>query len=484
MSAPSRSGICTRPVVAAARPPPASTPTIASALRGTRRGRRWPARWPDAGSCRLREVALAEDGGHGHRRRLRALGRHDPSPAGCERVLVLPARDGPRSGRARRGRSGRAARWRSSDRRAPRRARGRRGRRRPRARRRCRRSRHPGSGSCCRPGRRSRPARRPTSDGGAPKACSIAHRTAASNVHQARAPSSRGSAERTSDDRVAHARAEDGGGVGRAHRREAAGDGGAVGGARRERAERQRGDDDQRGAGGRERAQRDGPVVVRPAPSASSAAGDGDRRSGRPRRGATRKANSVRVAPRVPRPVRRSAHSVSAAPPTPAVGSRRVAAAPPSVTCVLSRRPEPRGRAAADEPEERDVAGEGEELEDGAADDPARVGVERAAQRVSEGVQRPAGHDDRDRGRGRQSGGHGGPPRERAHVDARDGEFGVGLAEGGHQDYCRAARPSVSLGLLTCRSPERMHAGPDTTTRSIRPVAGPHSGAIHRPGVR
>jgi hypothetical protein len=38
-------------------------------------------------------------------------------------------------------------------------------------------------------------------------------------------------------------------------------------------------------------------------------------------------------------PVLRSAHSVSAAPPTPAVGSKRVAAAPPSVTCTLSRGP-------------------------------------------------------------------------------------------------------------------------------------------------
>ena len=52
-----------------------------------------------------------------------------------------------------------------------------------------------------------------------------------------------------------------------------------------------------------------------------------------------RKPSSVRVAPREPSPARRSAHSVIAAPPTPAVGSSRVAAAPPSVTCVLSRSP-------------------------------------------------------------------------------------------------------------------------------------------------
>ena len=45
------------------------------------------------------------------------------------------------------------------------------------------------------------------------------------------------------------------------------------------------------------------------------------------------------VAPRVPRPERRSAHKVIAAPPTPAVGSSRVAAAPPRVISVVSRRP-------------------------------------------------------------------------------------------------------------------------------------------------
>jgi hypothetical protein len=53
----------------------------------------------------------------------------------------------------------------------------------------------------------------------------------------------------------------------------------------------------------------------------------------------TKKVSSVRVAPRVPSPARRSAHRVRAAPPAPAVGSRRVAAAPPSVICVDSRKP-------------------------------------------------------------------------------------------------------------------------------------------------
>ena len=53
----------------------------------------------------------------------------------------------------------------------------------------------------------------------------------------------------------------------------------------------------------------------------------------------TRKASSVRVAVRASSPARRKAQIVSAAPPTPPVGSRRVAAAPPRVTSVLARRP-------------------------------------------------------------------------------------------------------------------------------------------------
>ena len=71
--------------------------------------------------------------------------------------------------------------------------------------------------------------------------------------------------------------------------------------------------------------------------------------------------------------------------------------------------------------------------------------IERAAQRVGERVQRTARHDDRRP-----------PPRPRRRARRRgapaarrrpsDGEFGVGLAEGGHQDHRRAARPTCSLG--------------------------------------
>jgi len=89
-----------------------------------------------------------------------------------------------------------------------------------------------------------------------------------------------------------------------------------------------------------------------------------------------------------------------------------------------------------------------EQLEHGPTDDPARIGVEGALQCVSEGLKRPARHDDRGRGHRRQRGGHGGPACEGTHIEGRDEDVGVGLAEGGHQSASRVGRPSVSLGLV------------------------------------
>jgi hypothetical protein len=53
----------------------------------------------------------------------------------------------------------------------------------------------------------------------------------------------------------------------------------------------------------------------------------------------TRNESSVRAADAGLRPARRSAHTARAMPPAPAVGSNRVAAAPVSVICALSRMP-------------------------------------------------------------------------------------------------------------------------------------------------
>ena len=80
------------------------------------------------------------------------------------------------------------------------------------------------------------------------------------------------------------------------------------------------------------------------------------------------------------------------------------------------------GRAAPDEPEEHDVAGEGEHLGDGGDPDPARVRRERAVQRVGEDPERPAGeeeHREGDRGERRR---RRGAPGHRAEVEAGEGE--------------------------------------------------------------
>ena len=118
--------------------------------------------------------------------------------------------------------------------------------------------------------------------------------------------------------------------------------------------------------------------------------------------------------------------------------------------------PEAPGRTAADHPEQGDVAGEGQQLEDRAADDPARVGVQGAAQRVREGVQRASRDDERGGGGGRHRGGDGGAASERAHVEGRDDDVGVGLAEG--HGVVVARRLRAFRFASTSRRPERMPA--------------------------
>ena len=83
---------------------------------------------------------------------------------------------------------------------------------------------------------------------------------------------------------------------------------------------------------------------------------------------------------------------------------------------------QPRRGAAADQPQQQDVAAEREQLEDGGGQDPGGIGVDRAADGVGERVQRPAeeqhGRDQRDGG----SGGHSGPARQRAEVERGERE--------------------------------------------------------------
>ena len=92
----------------------------------------------------------------------------------------------------------------------------------------------------------------------------------------------------------------------------------------------------------------------------------------------------------------------------------------------------PRRRALADQPQQRDVAAEGDDLEADGGEDPARIGVDRALQRVGEGVQRAAGqheHRDGDRGgRERQRR----AARERLGVEGGESEFGGRLGRQHH----------------------------------------------------
>ena len=104
-------------------------------------------------------------------------------------------------------------------------------------------------------------------------------------------------------------------------------------------------------------------------------------------------------------------------------------------------------RAAADQPEQRDVADEGQDLEDRGGDDPARVGVQRAAERVGELADRAAGGDDRHDGDERDGGGHGRPARHGADVERRQGEVRsrVGGGHGGLQSRGAFQRSAALL---------------------------------------
>ena len=88
---------------------------------------------------------------------------------------------------------------------------------------------------------------------------------------------------------------------------------------------------------------------------------------------------------------------------------------------------QPRGGAAADEPQERDVAREGKQLERGAGDDPAGIGVEDTAKGVGEGLQRPTGQDDHGDRDGREGGRERCAARQRAQVELRKHILGRGL---------------------------------------------------------
>ena len=136
-------------------------------------------------------------------------------------------------------------------------------------------------------------------------------------------------------------------------------------------------------------------------------------------------------------PVLRKAQSVRATPPAPPVGSRRVTAAPASVTSALARRSIAVRGALADHPQQCDVAGERDHFEADGGEDPARVGLERAAQRVAEGVQRAAGEDQHPDQRHREPDRQRSAAREGACVEGREVELGWGV--GGEHGFDRVS---------------------------------------------
>ena len=82
---------------------------------------------------------------------------------------------------------------------------------------------------------------------------------------------------------------------------------------------------------------------------------------------------------------------------------------------------QPRCDAATDEPEQRDVAGEGQQLEQRGTADPERISVQCPAESVREGLQRAARDDDHHRGRRHDGGQERRPARQRAAIEGEDG---------------------------------------------------------------
>ena len=91
---------------------------------------------------------------------------------------------------------------------------------------------------------------------------------------------------------------------------------------------------------------------------------------------------------------------------------------------------QPRCGAAPDEPEQRDVAGKGQQLEHRGSRHPERISVECPAERVREGPQRAARDDDSHRGRRHDGGQERRPARQRAAIEAGEDGIGSGTAVG------------------------------------------------------
>jgi len=92
----------------------------------------------------------------------------------------------------------------------------------------------------------------------------------------------------------------------------------------------------------------------------------------------------------------------------------------------------------ADEPEEGDVADEGEQLRHGPERDPARIGGKRAAERVGEHLQWPAGQHEHGQGRHDERERERRAPGEQPQIEPGEDRLGAAeLMHGGHPPSIR-----------------------------------------------
>ena len=136
--------------------------------------------------------------------------------------------------------------------------------------------------------------------------------------------------------------------------------------------------------------------------------------------------------------------------------------------------------AAADQPQQGDVAREREQLERGRRPDPHRVGGERASHRVRERVQRPAEDQQRSDHRGGSSDGDCRPARQRAEVERGEREV-----LGGHEPSIERAlsRRIRDITSIRVRPPAGTRAA-NRRTRAARPRRCRRCAASPRPGRR
>ena len=253
------------------------------------------------------------------------------------------------------------------------------------------------------------------SAGGSPSAWNAAHSTAQSKIHQTGAPSRRASPPRSSDDGVAHRAADHRGRGAHAAERGHVGGGGA---AAEDQPGGDRGGGGGRGGAGDER-------VAGVAARAQGHGGAGERDAGQEHaveegeEGQQHVAAAAGAEPGLGDGPQR--HGGAAGP---GRGEQPGGGGAAERDLRARTQAQARGRPAADEPEERDVAAEGEELGDRRERDPGGVGGGHAVQHVGEHAEPASGEEEHRDGRRREREGERRAPGDHAEVEGGEGELG------------------------------------------------------------